>query len=40
MPGGDLLDELNQIIVAICDAAIAAADIHHRLNGGVGRGTG
>jgi thioredoxin reductase (NADPH) len=30
---GDVLDELNQISVAMGDAAIAATDIHNRLNG-------
>lgn len=35
---GDVLDELNQISVAMGDAAIAATDIHNRLNGKAGRG--
>jgi thioredoxin reductase (NADPH) len=34
---GDVLDELNQISVAMGDAAIAATDIHNRLNGRGGR---
>jgi thioredoxin reductase (NADPH) len=33
---GDVLDELNQISVAMGDAAIAATDIHNRLNHRVG----
>jgi thioredoxin reductase (NADPH) len=35
---GDVLDELNQISVAMGDAAIAATDIHNRLNGKADRG--
>jgi thioredoxin reductase (NADPH) len=34
---GDVLDELNQISVAMGDAAIAATDIHNRLSGRGGR---
>jgi thioredoxin reductase (NADPH) len=37
---GDVLEELNQISVAMGDAAIAATDIHNRLNGRGGKDNG